>query len=201
MKDYTGMRSGRLLAIEPTNQRLRKGILWLFQCDCGNKKLLVPASLGVTKSCGCLLKENGKHNFIHGHNGSKGATWQYYLWRKLKRQNLLKDIWRDDLQMFVSCIGNKQQPYLVRLDLDNLYGPDNFVWSAKKEFSSLVVSSNKERMSGMNHPFYKNKTEQEKQTWLQLRKSRQLQKQLKELLREPLSSRALQNAASSLPLI
>ena len=56
-----GMRFGRLVAIEPTEERtLNNGIIWKCQCDCGNIKM-VPANYlttGTTQSCGCL---NGKN--------------------------------------------------------------------------------------------------------------------------------------------
>ena len=55
-KDITGMSFGYLTAIEPTGDKNRGDIVWLFECKCGNKVEL-PATrvlLGNTLSCGCL---------------------------------------------------------------------------------------------------------------------------------------------------
>lgn len=52
------MRSGRLVAIEPTAERRRGSVLWRCRCDCG-KELLVEAyriANGKVKSCGCSRK-------------------------------------------------------------------------------------------------------------------------------------------------
>jgi hypothetical protein len=54
-KDISGIRSGRLVAIEPTEGRYRGCVLWLCRCDCGMTKAL-PGPKLVSKdviSCGC----------------------------------------------------------------------------------------------------------------------------------------------------
>lgn len=56
-KDLTGMRFGRLVCIEPTEQRGNGGgVIWRCKCDCGNECLAVSTQLtkGYKKSCGCL---------------------------------------------------------------------------------------------------------------------------------------------------
>lgn len=57
MKNLTGIRFGRLVPI--TFEKVKNGIKWFCQCDCGNNKLIASGSLlaGRTKSCGCLQKE------------------------------------------------------------------------------------------------------------------------------------------------
>lgn len=59
MKDITGLRSGKLVAIKPTDKRSsNQGIIWLCQCDCGNISY-VPARKIISKSiqsCGCSRK-------------------------------------------------------------------------------------------------------------------------------------------------
>lgn len=54
-KDIAGMRSGRLVALEPTDQTRRGSILWRCRCDCGNEVLIegYRISKGIVKSCGC----------------------------------------------------------------------------------------------------------------------------------------------------
>lgn len=55
-KDLTGQRFGRLVCMEPTEQRSKNGsILWRCRCDCGNECLAASRQLaaGYKKSCGC----------------------------------------------------------------------------------------------------------------------------------------------------
>lgn len=57
--DLTGMRSGHLVAVEPTEHKQQGSILWKCQCDCG-KETIVPAFKlkgGMVTSCGCSRKE------------------------------------------------------------------------------------------------------------------------------------------------
>jgi len=54
-KDITGMRSGKVVALEPTQMRVSGAVLWRCRCDCG-KELVTPAykiTGGILKSCGC----------------------------------------------------------------------------------------------------------------------------------------------------
>lgn len=55
-RDITGQRFGKLVAVEPTDQRASGTVVWKCRCDCGGE---VSASLhqlcsGYRKSCGCL---------------------------------------------------------------------------------------------------------------------------------------------------
>lgn len=56
MIDISNQRFGRLIAIEPTQERSGKTIKWKCRCDCGNFVNVASTSLrqGLTKSCGCL---------------------------------------------------------------------------------------------------------------------------------------------------
>jgi len=56
MKDLTGQRFGKLVCLEPTEERGKSGgVIWRCQCDCGNTCLAVSTQLtsGYKKSCGC----------------------------------------------------------------------------------------------------------------------------------------------------
>lgn len=55
-RDITGQIFGNLTAIEPVNGK------WLFQCGCGNKKIISLNDVvsGRTQSCGCLRHRSGK---------------------------------------------------------------------------------------------------------------------------------------------
>ena len=60
--DLTGQRFGRLSVLRPTEERVRKSVVWECRCDCGNTAYVTSKNLksGITKSCGCLRK--GKRN-------------------------------------------------------------------------------------------------------------------------------------------
>lgn len=59
-KDISGMTFGYLTALEPTDKRDRKDIVWRCQCKCGNTVELPATRLlvGNTLSCGCLHREH-----------------------------------------------------------------------------------------------------------------------------------------------
>ena len=57
--DITGMRSGRLVAVAPTDKRYAGSVLWRCKCDCGKEKI-VPAykiKTGLIQSCGCARRQ------------------------------------------------------------------------------------------------------------------------------------------------
>lgn len=58
MKDITGMKFGKLIVLERSGY-LGRQMAYRCRCDCGNEKVIRGVSLryGVTKSCGCLMKE------------------------------------------------------------------------------------------------------------------------------------------------
>ena len=57
--DLTGQRFGRLVALEPTDDRHRTSVIWRCRCDCGTE-CRVPSDWlrrGTKRSCGCLQDE------------------------------------------------------------------------------------------------------------------------------------------------
>lgn len=67
-KDITGQKFNRLTVIKRDDNYIRKNgkteAVWLCQCECGNFVKVRGSRLrnGVTKSCGCLLKEKLRKN-------------------------------------------------------------------------------------------------------------------------------------------
>lgn len=57
-KDITGMKFGRLTAIERAGTTKGR-VIWKFLCDCGNIHYTYKSKVvcGKTLSCGCLLRE------------------------------------------------------------------------------------------------------------------------------------------------
>lgn len=88
-KDITGMRSGKLTAIEITDVKRRNTFLWRCKCDCGKEILMEPYKIrnGIAKSCGCTRGEKqlkdikgqrfGKLTAIERLNEKRGST---YYW-------------------------------------------------------------------------------------------------------------------------
>ena len=59
-KDFTGLRSGRLVALHLSGRQDRRGsYLWVCQCDCGVQKELAGSTLkaGLVISCGCAREK------------------------------------------------------------------------------------------------------------------------------------------------
>lgn len=54
-KDISGMRSGKVVVIEPSTQKRRNVLLWKCRCDCGKEFLTegYKISSGIIQSCGC----------------------------------------------------------------------------------------------------------------------------------------------------
>lgn len=60
IRDITGVRNGRLVAVEFVGLNHERRALWRCACDCGSEKIVQSNNLtrrGGTKSCGCLLRE------------------------------------------------------------------------------------------------------------------------------------------------
>lgn len=61
MKDITGQRFGKLIAIKPTDKKIGTNVVWEMKCDCGNTTYVSTKNLGDhprnTQSCGCKHKD------------------------------------------------------------------------------------------------------------------------------------------------
>ena len=69
MKDITGQRFGRLVAVRETDMRKNGFIVWECACDCGNTVFVKRGALtcGNTQSCGCMGKQhNAKRQDLTG---------------------------------------------------------------------------------------------------------------------------------------
>ena len=64
-RDITGMRFGKLTAIEPDGQVIRGSAVWMCRCDCGGEvhAPLHQLTAGYRKRCGCLSHPQRK-NYI-----------------------------------------------------------------------------------------------------------------------------------------
>lgn len=64
VKNLTGIKFGRLIAIEVSGRDNRNRAIWMCRCDCGAEKAVQSRHLvnGATRSCGCLFKETSAAN-------------------------------------------------------------------------------------------------------------------------------------------
>lgn len=62
IKDKTGEKFGRLTVLEIDMDKSSRKTYWLCKCDCGNVISIRSDSLKITKSCGCLKKEQDFKN-------------------------------------------------------------------------------------------------------------------------------------------
>lgn len=64
-RDISGMRFGRLTAVEPTGEAVRGSAVWRCRCDCGGevRAPLRQLTAGYRKSCGCLGRP-AKKNYV-----------------------------------------------------------------------------------------------------------------------------------------
>lgn len=82
--DLSGMRFGRLTAVEPLYRR-RNITIWKCLCDCGNEKTVQSNNLlnRHTQSCGCLQKERAAETYkTHGLTKTRlYRTWRHMVER------------------------------------------------------------------------------------------------------------------------
>lgn len=92
IKDISGKKFGRLLAVKLNGVRTIHGMEWECKCECGSIAHVVATRLitGHTRSCGCLQHEAAKlpKNVTHGHtrNSNKASSSEYHIWSSMKQR-------------------------------------------------------------------------------------------------------------------
>jgi len=84
IKDITGQKFGRLIALSKTKQAKNGEWYWLCKCDCGNETEVTGGKLrfGWTTSCGCAWEESVKKY----ENGYLSYGQFYTKWQGLKQR-------------------------------------------------------------------------------------------------------------------
>lgn len=163
-KDITGMRFGRLVALElvRTEQKGKYSYrYWRCQCDCGKERITAQRYLldGGSKSCGCII---GQHKRTHGGTG----TTEFRIWDSMRRRCgdpthpsypgyggrgiAVCDRWQQDFAAFRHDMGPRPSlDYQIeRQDNDGNYEPSNCVWATRVEQSNNRRSSRHLTLNG-----------------------------------------------------
>lgn len=151
MIDITGKRFGKLVAISPSKERKDSFVMWVCQCDCGNKTIVRSRSLinGDTKSCGCLgIISRSETHKTHG----MSKTRLYHIWTHMKARCTKRthqdyelyggrgisvcDEWQNSFEKFMEWALSNGYSSNLSIDRINNYGnyePSNCRWATPKE--------------------------------------------------------------------
>lgn len=130
-ENLRGKRFGRLVVIDYAGHSVgsRPRNLWKCICDCGNETTVMAQSLkgGLTKSCGCYLREATKQRMTT-HGQSKTKAYGAFRTRKYREQKRMFDVvWTLEMEDYLrqtqhtcAICGKTEQESNKRLEVDHV---------------------------------------------------------------------------------
>lgn len=143
VRDLTGQRFGRLVAVRRTTHKTTNGFFWQCECDCGGYAIVALGNLTTnTRSCGCLARETiGALNRTHGQ--SRSRPYKAHIQRnrdaaKLQRTPAWADM--EAIRIFyANCPAGKVVDHIVPLQgkrVSGLHVANNLQYLTQSENSS-----------------------------------------------------------------
>ena len=173
VKDLSGQRFGRLVAIECVGRTNNGNAKWRCQCDCGNTVDIASYSLqcGNTKSCGCLHDEKIRARATHGQTRQGVNSRLYRIWSTMKTRCYnenqvyafgkygakgikMCDEWRDSFESFAKWAmesGYNDSLTIDRIDCHGMYCPENCRWATMREQQNNRSNNHRITYNGETH--------------------------------------------------
>ena len=173
VKDLSGQRFGRLVAIECIGRTNNGNAKWRCQCDCGNTVDVASYSLqcGNTKSCGCLHDEVRRARATHGQSRPGQRSRLYRIWATMKTRCYnenqayafgkygakgikMCDEWRDSFESFAKWAmesGYNDSLTIDRIDCHGMYCPENCRWATQQEQQNNRSNNHRITYNGETH--------------------------------------------------
>jgi hypothetical protein len=146
--NLAGQRFGRLIVLEVHDQDARRAYRWKCRCDCGHETVVRGSQLksGVTRSCGCGIREAASRPRKHGQT----RTPLYKRWRAMieRTRNPNNDEFHNyggrgidvcerwkSFENFAADMGATFDEALTleRRDVNGNYSPQNCYWATAKQ--------------------------------------------------------------------